>query len=107
MKITTEKREDGMLVTVAGRLDALGAPEFDAAMDKLLAAGERNFIVNLGGVLSLSSAGLRSILLLGRKVAEHHGKLLLHQVGGSVKEVFDISGFSAWRLESGHWVKET
>ncbi len=43
----------------------------------------------------ISSAGLRVFLMLARKVKESGGRLALCGLGASVKQVFDLAGFSA------------
>mgnify|MGYP005647952741 FL=1 len=42
----------------------------------------------------MSSAGLRVILVLAKKLKPGNGKLLISDLTGVVKEVFDVSGFA-------------
>lgn len=51
--------------------------------------------MDLSGVEYISSAGLRSLLVLGKRIKAKGGTLLLVGLQGMVKEVFDISGFAA------------
>ena len=41
----------------------------------------------------ISSAGLRSILMVGRQLRNNSGSLILCGLGGIVLEVFELSGF--------------
>ena len=95
MEIQTRKEKVAVVVSVKGRMDAVTAPEFDKNMIDLISKGEKTFVVNLGELDYISSAGLRSILALAKKLKEQAGKILLAGVRGSVEEVFKISGFSS------------
>jgi len=50
-------------------------------------------VLDLAGVDYLSSAGLRSILTLGKHAQSSGGKLVLCGIRGTVREIFEISGF--------------
>ncbi len=95
MEIQTRKEKGTVIVSVKGRIDAVTAPDFDKNMIDLISKGEKTFVVNLGELDYISSAGLRSILALAKKLKERDGKILLAGVRGSVEEVFKISGFSS------------
>ena len=92
-----ESRKDGnrIVVSVAGRMDAVSAPEFDRKSDELLAEGLTAFVLDFSGLEYISSAGLRSLLVLGKKLSAKKGKLVIASVKDVVKEVFTISGFGA------------
>ncbi len=93
MNISTKKEASALLVTVAGRMDAVTAPEFEKSILDFIAQGERNFLINLSGLEYISSAGLRSILASAKRLKEQNGKLVFSGLQGHVKEVFSISGF--------------
>jgi anti-anti-sigma factor len=95
MDIETIRKPNGLLVNLKGRMDVYLATEFDRAFEQLLQGGDKNFVLNLGGLEYVSSAGLRSILGNYKKVKAGGGKLLLCGLGSSVKEVFEISGFAS------------
>ncbi len=95
MEIETIAKENGLLVNLRGRMDAIMAADFDRAFDKLLQAGGKKFVLDMSGLEYVSSAGLRSILGAYKKVQGAGGKFLLCGLGGVVKEVFDISGFAS------------
>ncbi len=93
MRIECANRPKAVLVHVIGRMDAVTAPEFDQACGKLIADGAKNLVVDLGEMDYISSAGLRSILAAGKSVKAKGGDLLLCNMKGMVKEIFEISGF--------------
>ena len=95
MEIHTRKERDVTVVSVKGRIDAVTAPEFEKDLSDLISKGEFKFLLNLGDLEYISSAGLRSILSTAKKLKEQNGKILLAGLKGSVGEVFKISGFDS------------
>jgi len=88
----------GLVAELSGRLDARPAPDFER--DALAAADglerERGMLLDLSRLEYISSAGLRSILLLARRLSGSGGRVVLCGMSGVVKEVFDISGFDSF-----------
>jgi anti-anti-sigma factor len=93
MEITTRKEKNTTIVSVAGRIDAVTAPEFENYLSGLISQGELIFIVNLGSLEYISSAGLRSILATAKKLKAEQGDIKFTNLQGPVEEVFKISGF--------------
>lgn len=95
MEIHIRKEREAIVVSVKGRLDAVTAPEFEKNLSNLISRGERAFLLNFGDLEYISSAGLRSLLSLAKKLKEQKGKIALSGLKGSVGEVFKISGFDS------------
>jgi anti-anti-sigma factor len=57
--------------------------------------GEKRLVIDCAGLDFISSAGLRSLLLAVKKMKAAGGAIALAALQPNVKEVFDISGFSA------------
>lgn len=93
MEIREERREAIMIVAPAGRVDSNTSSAFETAV--LGHAREGRLLVDLSGVEYISSAGLRVFLMLARKVKEGGGRLVLCGMGASVRQVFDLAGFTA------------
>ena len=93
--ISTGKTGDTMVVAVKGRMDAASAPDFEKNMGTWIDDGQRAFAVDLSELDYISSAGLRAILSIAKKLKALNGNLMIASLKGSVKEVFEISGFSA------------
>ena len=83
------------IVSVKGRMDALSAPDFEKKMGDWADQGETSFIINLGEVDYMSSAGLRSILIVAKNLKQQGGKLIFVNLREEVKKIFKISGFSS------------
>jgi anti-anti-sigma factor len=95
MELSNRKEGDVLVVSVKGRMDAVTAPEFEKAVETLMDDGETAFVVDLADLDYISSAGLRSILALAKRLKTNGGSLRLAALQDGVKEVFDISGFSS------------
>lgn len=93
MEIGSSKESGATVVTVTGRMDAITAPAFEKSLNELIAAGEIRFVIELAGLEYISSAGLRSILAAAKVLKGKGGEIRFANVAGTVREVFDISGF--------------
>lgn len=95
MDIKTSKEATATVVTIAGRMDAVTAPEFEKQIKQLIEEGSCNFVVDFQGMDYISSAGLRALLATAKLLKGKSGQLLFANIAGTVKEVFDISGFGS------------
>ncbi|GEM_PF-250246 len=93
MEITTRKAEGGTIVSLNGRMDALTAPEFEAQMSHIIDAGDRRLVIDMHGLGYISSAGVRSILVVAKKLQAEGGKLALARLTDMVREVLELTGF--------------
>jgi anti-anti-sigma factor len=89
------KEKNMKIIFLEGKMDAISAPEFEDKMGEWLEQGETSFIINLGEVNYMSSAGLRSILIVAKKLKEQDGKIIFVNLREEVQKIFRISGFSS------------
>lgn len=92
MDITTRTQNGVTLVVFAGSLDSNTSPKAQQEIDGILAAGAKKVAVDCSGLDYISSAGLRVMLGAAKRLGG--GGLRLFGLNQSVREVFDISGFS-------------
>ena len=95
MTIQTTKEANATVLTIAGRMDAVTAPEYEKTLNELITAGETAFVVDFKALEYISSAGLRALLATAKLLKTQNGKIRLANVLGTVREVFDISGFGS------------
>ncbi len=95
MQIFNSKDENTLVLEVRGRLDALTTGRLEEECDAWINKGEKDLLLDLGGLDYISSAGLRTILLVGRKLHALSGVLRFCNLSSMVKEVFSISGFNS------------
>jgi anti-anti-sigma factor len=93
--IEAGKEKNMKIISLEGKMDAISAPEFEDKMGEWFEQGETSFIINLGEVSYMSSAGLRSILIVAKKLKEQNGKLIFVNLREEVQKIFRISGFSS------------
>ena len=93
MEIGTKEKSNAIIISVQGRLDAATSPQFDKAFTDLISKGSRTFLLNMGDLEYISSAGLRSILAAAKQLKEKQGTIFFVGLRGPVEEVFKISGF--------------
>ncbi len=95
MKITQQAQDGIISLAIAGRLDAVSAIEADKEFAKVLDAGNDRMVIDLSQLDYISSAGLRVLLVVAKRIQQKGGKVVLCALVPNVKEVFEISGFSS------------
>ena len=93
MDIKVEQKEDLTFIYISGRLDATTAPQLETELDKVAESPGSHAIITLKELLYVSSAGLRVLLSFAKKVQPQGAALFFCGLEGSVKGVFEISGF--------------
>jgi anti-sigma B factor antagonist len=95
MQIYTSKEKESLVMEVQGRLDAVTSGKLEEEGQSWIDRGEKALVMDLGGVDYISSAGLRAILILARKLNGSGGQIRFCCLKGMVQEVFSISGFNS------------
>ena len=78
---------------IEGRLDLPGAGVLEAYAQQHLSVGEPRLVLELAGVDYISSAGLRSLLVVAKRAQALSGCLVLCGLTPLVLNVMNISGF--------------
>lgn len=94
MEISTRTSDDTSIVAIAGSLDSTTAPEAQKALDAVLASAKK-VALDFSQLDYISSAGLRVLLGAAKKLRGSGGTLRMFGLNQSVREVFEISGFSS------------
>lgn len=95
MNLQSIKEKNATVVTISGRMDAVTAPEYEKTVNELIAAGETMFVIDFNTLDYISSAGLRGLLVTAKQLKGKGGQVRFANIKGTVKEVFDISGFGS------------
>jgi len=93
MNLEQERRDDILILRPSGRLDSNSSPELERVVAEQREAGTQRVVFDLSALDYISSAGLRVVLLAGKKLRASKGKLVLVGLSDMVREVFDMSGF--------------
>ncbi|MCY0387266.1 STAS domain-containing protein [Robbsia sp. Bb-Pol-6] len=78
-----------------GRLDGIGAPLLEAAIERHVAEGGRQLVLDFSRLVYISSIGLRVVLMAGKRLPRAGGGVVLATLTPNVREVFEMSGFIA------------
>lgn len=93
MSVTRERNGEILIVSAAGQINSANAAELETCLLEWVQEGEHKWVLDMAGVEYISSAGLRVVLLLAKRLKQNGGHLVLCSLQPHVLEVFDISGF--------------
>jgi len=94
-ELATKEEGKVLVVALSGQLDTRASPKLEKSLDEALSAGRGEVLVDCSRLDFITSAGLRVLLMTGKRLASAGGRLALCSLNPSVKEVFDVSGFAS------------
>jgi anti-anti-sigma factor len=94
IEIRQEEVGEVRVLALAGRLDTETSADLELALQDLQGAGAAHFVIDLGDIGYVSSAGLRVLLALAKQLDGGRGSLKLCALNEAVGQVFDVAGFS-------------
>ena len=94
MNISVSEVEAVTVVMFEGHLETETAPEARARLDELMAAGTTRILLDFSDLDYIFSAGLAVLLATGKRLGSSGGSLRFCGLNETVREVFDMSGFS-------------
>ena len=94
MEISEKTAGRANVVYLTGRLDAHAANDVEQKLNSLTAASQACLVLNLKELEYISSSGLRVMLAVLKRVTKRQGDVRLACLQPSVKDVFDIAGFT-------------
>ena len=92
MTINKTCENNKLKIALEGRLDTTTAPQLDEEV-KNIDDNITSVLMDMKNLEYVSSAGLRVILSLHKKMMKKDG-LIIKNVNDTIKEVFEITGFS-------------
>ena len=94
MDISEETKGAVVVLGPKGRIDSNTAKAFEDKVLGVFDGGAKSIVLDLGGLGYISSAGLRVLLMAAKRAKALDAKLALCAMQKSIKDVFDMSGFS-------------
>jgi len=82
-----------MVLFLSGRLDTVSSSKCELELNKLI-DGTINIIFDLKELDYISSSGLHILLQTQKMMAVNNRKLVIRNIGGVVKNVFEMTGFN-------------
>lgn len=95
MNLAIEKVGEVLVVSPEGQINSGNAAGIEADLLSHVEKGEHRFVLDMSNLNYISSAGLRVVLVLAKRLKQSAGALALCAMQPHVREVFDISGFLA------------
>jgi len=94
MQISRKEEKGIHIFSLDGRFDAHSAGDVEKELNLTISKGARKLLVDMDGVEYISSAGLRVLLAVAKKLKKEEGEIKICCLKPYVKEVFDIAGFT-------------
>jgi anti-anti-sigma factor len=94
MEINGESVGEVSVVTARGRLDGAASGPFTEQVQALIATDSPRLLLDFSGIDFVTSAGLRAVLQILKRVKSSNGMFALCSVQKPVREVLDITGFA-------------
>ncbi|MDX1632429.1 MAG: STAS domain-containing protein [Thermoanaerobaculia bacterium] len=95
MEVAVDIRDEVVVVSVSGSIDALTASELSDRLESELEKGRVSMVGDLEAVEYTSSAGLRVLLAVMKDARQRGGDFRLARVRDPVRRVLDLSGFTS------------
>ena len=95
MPLSIESTDNAHIIALQGQINSANAATVETEVLAVLQKGAKNVLLNMTELSYISSAGLRVVLVLAKRLKQAGGKLVIYRMQPHVREVFDISGFLA------------
>lgn len=92
LHIQIEEIGKKVILRIDGRVDAASAPILERKLSQLVDDEHKEVILDFTRVDYLSSAGMRVLLAVTKKLRVHHGTLILFALGEDVAEIIRMAG---------------
>ncbi|MBC8171713.1 MAG: STAS domain-containing protein [Anaerolineae bacterium] len=92
MDINIETYDQATVIAINGQLNATTTSRIQDDVLSAAQSGQR-ILLDMSHVTYLSSAGLRMLLLLYRRIRENHGFMVLTGLSEEVTDIMQITGF--------------
>lgn len=93
LELKTVDKGDVVILKFSGRLDALTTPELEKQVYQLIDRGKHKLLLDFSSVDYISSAGMRLLLGMTKKLNKASGQMIVLSPGANVMDVFKMSGF--------------
>ena len=95
MTIAIEPTDKAHIIALQGQVNSSNAATVETEVLAVVNQGAKNVLLNMTELSYISSAGLRVVLVLAKRLKQAGGKLVIYGMQPHVREVFDVSGFLA------------
>lgn len=96
MEINEKELEQGILVTISGKLDAMTSVDAQKRLLKILDEEKSNLIIDFKNIAYVSSAGLCALLMCAKRSKELGVFICLVNVNAMFREILETTGFYSY-----------
>ncbi len=94
MEIKVSSLEKIKIIHILGELNSVTSVEAEQKIIQFIVGGNQNLLIDFSNLQYISSAGLRIFLVANKLIKKNGtGSISFCNLTGTVKEVFEISGF--------------
>lgn len=93
MDIREERKGALLIIAMSGRLDAVSSPSAERRIFEHINAGQIHLLLDFTGIKYLSSAGMRMLLSITKRLKALSGKLVVCSIQDNVMDILKMSGF--------------
>jgi stage II sporulation protein AA (anti-sigma F factor antagonist) len=83
-----------VILVLEGRIHGGNADELEGKLLALIDAGERDIALNCARLDYISSAGVRVLLIVAKKIRDVRGRWVLHSANENVRDILNVSGLA-------------
>lgn len=96
MQITTNISNHNLIISLSGRLDTITSPQLEEEINRNSFDEIETVTLNMRALEYVSSAGLRVVLKLHKKMTAQGGQLKLINVNDMIMEIFTMTGMDSF-----------
>ena len=96
MQITTNISNQNLIISLSGRLDTITSPQLEEEINRNSFDEIETVTLNMRTLEYISSAGLRVVLKLHKKMIAQGGQLELINVNDMIMEIFTMTGMDSF-----------
>ena len=96
MQITTNISNQNLIISLSGRLDTITSPQLEEEINRNSFDEIESVTLNMRELEYISSAGLRVVLKLHKKMTAQGGQLKLINVNDMIMEIFTMTGMDSF-----------
>jgi anti-sigma B factor antagonist/stage II sporulation protein AA (anti-sigma F factor antagonist) len=93
LQIILELSGSVQILRIEGRMDAVSSPALESKLIELMRQDQNQFLLDFSRIKYLSSAGMRVLLSITKKLKERDGKLAFFAISDEVMEIIKMAGF--------------
>ena len=93
VEVKEQTKGDVLVLKMSGRLDAISSPSAEKKILEYIDSGHTKLLLDFSHVDYLSSAGMRMLLSIAKRLKMVSGKMVICSVSVNVMDVLKMSGF--------------